>query len=138
MASCDLPSPISCLTCMDCGPGTANDCKRQRQPLRYSLHLPLLKVYAQICFCFSVVGASSHPAIIKTLTDGLERLYANLSMASRSGHYRRLKGKGFGRLQVPATGKKSSSGREDPRHDPSMSTMDALRQANFPIRMLVR
>jgi trichothecene 3-O-acetyltransferase len=33
-----------------------------------------LKLYTQICFCFSVADASSHSAIINTLTNGLERV----------------------------------------------------------------
>jgi len=37
----------------------------------------LLKIYTQICFCFSVADASSHSAIINTLTNGLERLSAS-------------------------------------------------------------
>ena len=97
---------------------------------------PLLKIYTQICFCFSVTDASSHSAIIDTLTNGLERLSASFpwlagkvvnegSGEGNSGIFKIKPLKNIPRLVV-----------KDLRHDPSISTTDALRRANFPFTML--
>ena len=97
---------------------------------------PLLKIYTQICFCFSVADASSHSAIINTLTNGLERLSASFpwvagkvvnegSSEGNSGIFKIKPLEKIPRLVV-----------KDLRHDPSIPTMDALRRANFPFSML--
>jgi trichothecene 3-O-acetyltransferase len=97
---------------------------------------PLLKIYTQICFCFSVADASSHSAIINTLTNGLERLSASFpwlagkvvnegSGEGNSGIFKIIPLETIPRLVV-----------KDLRHDPSIQTMDALRGANFPFSML--
>jgi len=96
----------------------------------------LLKIYTQICFCFSVADASSHSAIINTLTNGLERLSASFpwlagkvvnegSGEGNSGTFKIKPLEKIPRLVV-----------KDLRHDPSIPTMDALRRANFPFSML--
>jgi trichothecene 3-O-acetyltransferase len=98
--------------------------------------LSLLKIYTQICFCFSVADASSHSAIINTLTNGLERLSASFpwlagkvvnegSGEGNSGIFKIKPLEKIPRLVV-----------KDLRHDPSIPTMDALRRANFPFSML--
>ncbi|KAI9856191.1 MAG: hypothetical protein M1813_009208 [Trichoglossum hirsutum] len=98
--------------------------------------LPFLKIYTQICLCFSVADASSHSAIINTLTNGLERLSASFpwiagkvvnegSGEGNSGLFKFRPLEKIPRLVV-----------KDLRHDPSIPTMDALRQANFPFSML--
>ncbi|KAL1968670.1 hypothetical protein VTN77DRAFT_1496 [Rasamsonia byssochlamydoides] len=97
---------------------------------------PLLKIYTQICCCFSVADASSHSAIINTLTNGLERLSASFpwlagkvvnegSGEGNSGIFKIKPLEKIPRLVV-----------KDLRHDPSIPTMDALRRANFPFSML--
>src|SRR6266536_2005231 len=97
---------------------------------------PLLKIYTQICFCFSVADASSHSAIINTLTNGLERLSASFpwlagkvvnedSGEGNSGIFKIKPLEKIPRLVV-----------KDLRHDPSIPIMDALRRANFPFSML--
>jgi trichothecene 3-O-acetyltransferase len=97
---------------------------------------PLLKIYTQICFCFSVADASSHSAIINTLNNGLERLSASFpwvagqvvnegSGEGNSGIFRIKPLEKIPRLVV-----------KDLRHDPSIPTMESLRLANFPFTML--
>lgn len=97
---------------------------------------PLLKIYTQICCCFPVVDASSHSAIINTLTNGLERLSASFpwlagqivnegSGEGNSGIFKIKPWEKIPRLVV-----------KDLRHDPSIPTLDALRRANFPFSML--
>jgi hypothetical protein len=83
-----------------------------------------------------VADASSRPAIINTLTNGLERLSASFpwlagkvvnegSGEGNSGIFKIKPLKKIPRLVV-----------KDPGHDPSIPTMDALRRANFPFSML--
>ncbi|MCJ1246356.1 hypothetical protein MMC30_003563 [Trapelia coarctata] len=97
---------------------------------------PLFKLYTQICFCFAVADASSHSAIINTLTNGLERLSASFPWLAgqvvnegpdegNSGIFKIKPLENIPRLVV-----------KDLRHDPSIPTMDALRRANFPFSML--
>ncbi|KAI9842074.1 MAG: hypothetical protein M1837_007499 [Sclerophora amabilis] len=97
---------------------------------------PLLKIYTQICFCFSVADASSHSAIISTLKSGLVRLSASFPWLTgqvvnegsgevNSGVFKIRALENLPRLVV-----------KDLRHDPSIPTMDALRRANFPMSML--
>ena len=97
---------------------------------------PLLNIYTQICLCFPVANASFHPEIVSTLTAGLERLSASFpwvagqvvnegSGASNSGVFKIKPLEKIPRLVV-----------KDLRDDPSIWTMDTLRQANFPFSML--
>ncbi|CAA7269059.1 unnamed protein product [Cyclocybe aegerita] len=96
----------------------------------------LSNLYTQISCCFSVADASSHTAIINTLTNGLERLSASFpwvagqvvnegSGEGNSGTFKIIPLERIPRLVV-----------KDLRNDPSMPTMDALRRANFPFSML--
>ena len=98
--------------------------------------LPFLNIYTQICFCFSLADASSHSAIINTLTSGLERLSASfpwlagkvVNEGSGDGNSGVFKIKPFEKIPRLVV--------KDLRHDPSIPTMDALRRANFPFSML--
>ena len=96
----------------------------------------LNRLYTQICICFSVSDECSHPAITDTLTNGLERLLASFpwlagqvvnegSDEGNSGIFKIKPWESPPRLVV-----------KDRTLDPSIPTMDALRQANFPFRML--
>ena len=98
---------------------------------------PGLQIYTQICLCFSVTdAASSHSAIISTLTSGLERLSASFpwiagqvvnedSSEGNSGIFKIKPLLNIPRLVV-----------KDLRNEFSAPTMEALRQASFPISML--
>lgn len=97
---------------------------------------PLLKLYTQICFCFSVADTSPHSAIINTLTKGLEELSASFpwlagqvvnegSGDGNSGIFKITPLEKIPRLVV-----------KDLRHDPSIPTMNAMRKAKFPFTML--
>lgn len=99
---------------------------------------PSMKIYTQICLCFSLTHASSHPdsVIIDILTNGLQRLSAGFpwiagqlvnesSGPGHSGIFKIETWESIPRLVV-----------KDLRHDPSMPTMDTLKRANFPISML--
>jgi trichothecene 3-O-acetyltransferase len=96
----------------------------------------LLKLYTQICFCFSVADASSHSAIIKILTNGLERLSASFPwLAGKVVN----EGSGKGNTGIFSFKPLEKIPRlvvKDLRHDPSIPTMDAFKRANFPFSML--
>ncbi|KAF8161681.1 putative trichothecene 3-O-acetyltransferase [Crassisporium funariophilum] len=96
----------------------------------------LSNLYTQICCCFAVVDASSHSRIISTLTYGLERLSASFPWVAGQVVN---EGSGVGDpgiYRIKALEKIPRLVVRDLREDPSMPTMDALRRANFPFRML--
>ena len=89
-----------------------------------------VKVYTQIAFCFAVEDASTFPAILKTLTTGLERLAEHFPWLSgqlvhESGIYK-----------IRALEKTPHLVVKDIRGDESKPTWDQLRRANFPISLL--
>lgn len=97
---------------------------------------PSLDIYTQICLCFPVADATTYPAIIKTLTNGLERLSASFPWVAGQV-VNEGSGKGnTGMFKIKPLGKSPHMLVKDLGHDPSIPTMDALRQANFPFRML--
>lgn len=90
-----------------------------------------LKLYTQICLCFPLADASSHPTIINTLTNGLERLSASFPWLSGQ-----VVNEGSGIFKIRPLERIPRLVVQDLRHDPSIPTMDALRRANFPFSML--
>ena len=97
---------------------------------------PSLQTFTQICLCFSISEASSHSAIINTLTNGLERLSGSFPWVAgqvvnegaskgNSGVYKIKPLDRIPRLVV-----------RDLRNDLSIPTMDDMRRANFPMSML--
>ncbi|KAJ9641809.1 O-acetyltransferase dmxR13 [Coniosporium tulheliwenetii] len=97
---------------------------------------PLLKIYTQICFCSSVADASSHSAIVNTLTTGLERLSASFPWIAGKVVNEGSDEGNTGIFKIKPLEKIPRLVVKDLRHDPSIPTMDALRRANFPISML--
>jgi hypothetical protein len=97
---------------------------------------PFFTMNTQIYFAFPLTEGSSHAAIVTTLAQGLERLYAGFpwlacqvvnegSCEGSSGVYRFKPLAAAPRITV-----------KDLRDDASKPTMDALRRAGFPMRML--
>lgn len=95
-----------------------------------------IPIYTQICLAFPLVDTSSHSVIIKTLTDGLERLSASFpwvagkivneeSGEGNSGIFKIKFFEKIPRLEV-----------KDLRHDSSIPAMDTLRRDSFPIATL--
>lgn len=97
---------------------------------------PGLNIYTQICFCFSVADASSHSTIIDTLTTGLERLSASFPWVAGQVVNESSREGGTGIFKIRPLEKIPLLVVKDRRHDSSIPTMDALRHANFPFRML--
>ncbi|KAJ3516964.1 hypothetical protein NLJ89_g789 [Agrocybe chaxingu] len=96
----------------------------------------LSNLYTQICCCFSVADASSHSAIINTLTNGLERLSASFPwVAGQVVNEGSGEGKS-GIFKIAPLGNIPCLVVKDLRNDPSIPTMDEFRRANFPFNML--
>lgn len=93
-------------------------------------------LYTQICFCFSVADTSAHSSIINTLTNGLERISASFPWLAGEVVNEGSSDGNSGSFKIKPLGKVPRLVVKDLRRDASIPTMDALRQANFPISML--
>ena len=97
--------------------------------------LILFKLYTQICFCFPLASDSSKdPSIIKTLTDGLERIC--VSFPWLAGQVVRDDRDKESTIKITPFEKLPRLVVKDLRHDPTAPNMTDLRQANFPSSML--
>lgn len=97
---------------------------------------PDINIYTQICLCFHLADASSESAVISTLTKGLERLSASFPWtAGQVVNEGSCRGNS-GVFKIRSLAKLPHLVVKDLRNDPSMPTMDALRRANFPFKML--
>ena len=96
----------------------------------------LNNLYTQICICFPLPDASSHATIVDTLTSGLERLSASfpwvagqiINESDDGGKSEVSRMKPLDKIPLLVV--------KDLRDDPSMPSMDAMRQAEFPMSML--
>jgi hypothetical protein len=97
---------------------------------------PRLNIHTQVCLCFPLPDAIAQSTVISTLRSGLERLTTSFpwiagqvigegSGDGNSGVFKIKTLEEIPRLVV-----------KDLRNDPLVPTMQALRQANFPMRML--
>lgn len=96
----------------------------------------LLNIYTQICLCFPVGDASSHPAIISRLTEALERLSVSFPWVTGQVVNEGASEGNTGIFKIKPLEKIPQLVVKDLRNDPSVPTMDALRQAAFPFSML--
>ncbi|KAK1765438.1 transferase family-domain-containing protein [Phialemonium atrogriseum] len=97
---------------------------------------PLLRIYTQLSLFFPVANASSHASIITTLTNGLERLSASFPWVAGQIVNEGAGEGNSGTFKIKAFEKIPRLVVKDARDDPSMPTMDAFRDANFPCAML--
>ena len=93
----------------------------------------MFKLYTQICFCYPLESRSNDSAIIETLTNGLERLSAGFPWLA--GQVLR-EGPDESVFKIKPLEKTPRLIFKDLRNDHSIPTMDALREAEFPFRML--
>lgn len=96
----------------------------------------LARLYTQICFCFSVFDACSYSMITNTLTNGLERLLVSFPWLAGQVVNEGSDERNTGVFMIKPWENNPHLVVKDRRHDPSIPTMDALRQANFPFSML--
>lgn len=97
---------------------------------------PGLKIYTQITSCFAVADASSHSAIVDTLTKGLEQTSTSFPWVAGQVINEGASEGNSGLFKVKPLDKIPRLFVKDLRDDPSAPTMEALRQANFPMGML--
>ncbi|ODM16069.1 hypothetical protein SI65_08503 [Aspergillus cristatus] len=97
---------------------------------------PFLKIYTQICLCFSMPDNASDSAIINTLTNGLERLTASFPWIAGQVINEGASEDNTGVFKIKPLEKIPLLVVKDLRNDPSIPTMDGLRQAEFPMSML--
>ncbi len=116
-------------------PGTA-----KWEDLNESLDLlaepSLFKLYTQICFCFSMPDASSYPAIIDPLLNGLERLSASFPWLAGQVVTTHPGDGSADIFAIKPLHQVPESVVVDYRQQPLIPTMDALRRAEFPFSML--
>lgn len=96
----------------------------------------LLKIYTQITLCYPVPDASSHPKIIDILTNGLERLSASFPWVAGQVVNEGSGEGNTGTFKIKPLEKIPRLVVKDLREETSAPTMDSLRQAKFPFRML--
>ena len=97
---------------------------------------PFLKIYTQICLCFSMADDASPSAIVDTLTNGLERLAASFPWVAGQVVNEGANERDSGVSSIKPLERIPRLSVKDLRQDPLMPTMDAFRQANFPMSML--
>lgn len=111
------------------GPDTEKDLNEHLDILGQQ---PLLKVYTQICLCFSVADASSHSATINTLTNGLERLSASFPWLAGKVVNEGLGEGNSGIFKIKSWEKIPRLVVKDLRYDPSIPTMTPLDEPTSP------
>jgi hypothetical protein len=97
---------------------------------------PLLNLYTQICLCYPIEDASLHSTILATLTAGLERLSAKFPWVAGEIVNKGQSETDTGVFKIQTLEKAPQLVVKDVRNDPTIPTMEEMRLANFPIRML--
>ncbi|EYE97743.1 putative trichothecene 3-O-acetyltransferase [Aspergillus ruber CBS 135680] len=97
---------------------------------------PFLKIYTQICLCFSMPDNDSDSTIIHTLTNGLERLTASFPWIAGQVVNEGASEDNTGIFKIKPLENIPRLVIKDLRNDLSIPTMDSLRQAKFPMSML--
>ncbi|KAH6673672.1 putative trichothecene 3-O-acetyltransferase [Halenospora varia] len=97
---------------------------------------PALNLYTQICFCFPVQDDTSLDKIVTTLKSGLERLSASFPWVAGQVVNEGANDGNTGIFKIKPLEKTPRLIIEDLRNDASMPTMEFLRTAKFPFRML--
>jgi trichothecene 3-O-acetyltransferase len=95
-----------------------------------------LRLYTSICLCLPLQDASSQSQIIDTLTKGLERLSVSFPWLAGQVISEVVAEGNSGLPRIIPLDKTSRLIVKDLTHDAAVSSMDALRKANFPSSML--
>ena len=94
------------------------------------------QLYTQICFYFPVSNDSAYSAIINTLQNCLEQLSASFPWLTGQVVQEGSSEGNTGLFKIIPLEKPPHIVVKDLAFEPSISTVGALRQANFPISML--
>ncbi|KAL4793014.1 transferase family-domain-containing protein [Aspergillus venezuelensis] len=95
-----------------------------------------LQIYTQLCLAYPVADPASHSSIISTLQKGLERLCESFPWLAGQVVNEGANGEDTGVYKIKSFQRSAPLAVKDLSNDPSISTMDALRKANFPMSML--
>ncbi|RDW72496.1 uncharacterized protein DSM5745_07668 [Aspergillus mulundensis] len=105
-------------------------------PLDFLGQAHFLHIYTQLCLCYSVANPALHPAILSTLRKGLERLSWGFPWIAGQVVKEGANGESTGVYKLKSFEKVVSLNVKDLSNDRSFPSMDALRKANFPMKML--
>ncbi|KAF5694903.1 trichothecene 3-o-acetyltransferase [Fusarium denticulatum] len=90
----------------------------------------MVRIYTQVSFCFPITDPSTHPAIITTIKQGLQRLSQSFPWVAGQ-----VKDDGTGVFKIRPFEETPRLVVKDLRDDPSAPTMEGLRKAEFPMSM---
>jgi hypothetical protein len=96
----------------------------------------LVTIFTQISFCFPADDAYSSQEIITTLTQGLQRLAKNFPWVAGQVVCEGATEGSTGCFKIKALDPTPRLALKDLRNEPSMPSMDDLRQADFPMSAL--
>ncbi|MCJ1473511.1 hypothetical protein MMC13_002162 [Lambiella insularis] len=99
-------------------------------------HLINMRLYTPLCLCFPLQDASAQPKIIKTLTEGLERLSASFPWLAGQVVDQTSADGLPGLPGIVPLGKSCPLIVKDLTHDAAVPSMNALKKASFPSSML--
>lgn len=97
---------------------------------------PFLNIYTQLSLIFPLFETSQHGDIVNTLAEGLSRLAKNLPWVAGQVTNRNDIHGGAGSFRVVPLSSTPRLAIRDLRHDELAPTMENLRRARFPFRML--
>jgi len=97
---------------------------------------PSLKIYTQICLCYSLTDETSHSDIIQTLQNGLAILYKSFPWLAGQVIAEGAEGTNTGVFKIVSLEQTPQLAVKDLRQDSTVPSMDALRRADFPAHML--
>ncbi|CAN6649118.1 trichothecene 3-O-acetyltransferase [Trichomonascus vanleenenianus] len=97
---------------------------------------PGLNIYTQICFCYPVAENDDVSRIVDTLNRGLERLSESFPWIAGQVVNEGASEGNTGVFKIKPLDKTPRLIVKDLRHESTMASMDELREASFPFRML--
>lgn len=96
----------------------------------------LLPIYTQICFCFPLADPQAYPRVIADLETALETLHAQFPWLAGRVVNEGATATGSGVFKIKSVGEIPRLVVRDLRGDSAFPSMQALRQARFPINAL--
>lgn len=97
---------------------------------------PLLNIYTQISWVYSVPDESAHQGIIQTLNDGLERLHNSFPWTAGHVVAEGVAEGQSGTRKIKALADPPRVIVKDLRHDSAVPTFAEMKQAGYPMSML--
>ncbi|KAF9532140.1 transferase family-domain-containing protein [Crepidotus variabilis] len=95
-----------------------------------------LQIYTQLCLCYPIKILTAHTAIVDILNNGLERLSAGFPWLAGQVVNEGASAHSTGIFKIKSLERTPRLVVKDLRNDPAAPTMESLRQAKFPFKML--